>query len=134
MTQATTRHDPDSGSRERADSHSQAARRAGPLRDGAACLAVGDAPEAVPPLDGQGRVRTLSPRDGHPFHLAHREMDVLPLFPRYAICSSPLGTGRATSWRRTIAARRRVRAADEPRSHDGEASQPPAQTIQATRP
>lgn len=66
--------------RERADSYSQVARRAGPLRDGAACLAAGDAPADVPPLDGQGRVRTLSPRDGHPFHLAHREMDVLPLF------------------------------------------------------
>src|SRR5436190_3830020 len=30
------------------------------------------------------------------------------------ICSFPSGTGRATSWRRTIAARRRVLAADEP--------------------
>ncbi len=53
MTQATTRHDPDSGSRERADSHSQ-------LRDARGRFVT------LPPLGGQGRVRTLSSRDGHP--------------------------------------------------------------------
>lgn len=100
MTQATTRHDPDSGSRERADSHSQLRNARGRFVTEPYASRRTTRPEAVPPLDGQGRVRTLSPRDGHPFHLAHCGMDVLPLFPRYAICSSPLGTGRATSWRR----------------------------------
>jgi hypothetical protein len=44
-----------------------------------------------------------SPRDGRSLHS-----------PRHAFCSSLSGTGRATSWRRTKAARRWLEPADEP--------------------
>ena len=66
MTQATTRHDPDSGSRECADSHSQLRNARGRFVTEPHASRRATRPEAVPPLDGQGRVRTLSSRDGHP--------------------------------------------------------------------
>ena len=64
----------------------------------------------------------------------HREMDVLLILRGHAFCSSLSGTGRATSWRRTKAARRWLEPADEPRSHDGEASHPPPEGIETTLP